>query len=109
MIIFPPSQSENFDSVNSKHIFKVDLGKNLYQKQCFFFSPETKSPKKSSSGVPKKIGVVHINKVLSEVYGSGAAASQQETIPLQQKLVMCSLMLLLKQGKMKEVTVGKVN
>ena len=70
--------------------------------------PESKSPKKSTSEVPKKIGVVHINKVLSEVYGSGAAASQQETIPLQQKLVMCSLLLLLKQGKMKEVTVGKV-
>ena len=74
----------------------------------YYFSTETNSPKKSSSEVPKKIGVVHINKVLADVYGSGAAASQQETIPLQQKLVMCSLLLLLKQGKMKEVTVGKV-
>ena len=65
------------------------------------------SPEKSPE-IPKKISVVHINKVLSDVYGSGSAASQQETIPLQQKLVMCSLLLLLKQGKLKEVTVGKV-
>ena len=68
---------------------------------------ECNSPKKSPE-VPKKISVAHINKVLSDVYGSGTAASQQETIPLQQKLVMCSLLLMLKQGKMKEVTVGKV-
>ena len=70
---------------------------------------ECNSPKKSSADVPKKISVVHINKVLSDVYGSGSAASQQETIPLQQKLVMCSLLLMLKQGKLKEVTVGKVS
>jgi len=43
------------------------------------------------------------------VYGSGAAAHQQETIPLQQKLVVCSLLLMLKQGKMKEVVAGKVS
>ena len=70
---------------------------------------ECNSPKKSLADVPKKISVVHINKVLSDVYGSGSAASQQETIPLQQKLVMCSLLLMLKQGKLKEVTVGKVS
>lgn len=52
--------------------------------------------------------MLHINNVLADVYGSGAAAQQQETIPLQQKLIVCSLLLLLKQGKMKEVTAGKV-
>ncbi|KAL4217460.1 AAA ATPase [Mactra antiquata] len=67
------------------------------------------SPIKTSPKVPKKISVLHINNVLSDVYGSGAAAQQQETIPLQQKLIICSLLLLLKQGKMKEVTAGKLH
>ncbi|XP_052234424.1 cell division control protein 6 homolog [Dreissena polymorpha] len=70
----------------------------------------SKSPRKlSPPKVPQKIGVAHINNVLSMVYGSGAAAQQQETIPLQQKLVVCSLLLLLKQGKVKEVTTGKLH
>ena len=73
----------------------------------YFLDPG--SPRKQpSQTVPKKIGVIHINNVLSDVYGSGAAAQQQETIPLQQKLAVCSLLLLLKQGKMKEVPAGKV-
>jgi cell division control protein 6 len=67
------------------------------------------SPSKCSPKVPKKIGVLHINNVLSDIYGSGSAAQQQETIPLQQKLIVCSLLLMLKQGKMKEVPAGKVS
>ncbi|XP_045179297.2 cell division control protein 6 homolog isoform X2 [Mercenaria mercenaria] len=67
------------------------------------------SPSKRSPQVPKKISVVHINNVLSDVYGSGSAAQQQETIPLQQKLIACSLLLMLKQGKMKEVPAGKLH
>ncbi|XP_052815584.1 cell division control protein 6 homolog [Mya arenaria] len=69
-------------------------------------SPSKQSPRKK---VPKKISVAHINNVLSDVYGSGAAAKPQETIPLQQQLAVCSLLLLLKQGKMKEVPAGKLH
>ncbi|KAL3855230.1 hypothetical protein ACJMK2_014450 [Sinanodonta woodiana] len=57
----------------------------------------------------KKITIQHISKVLSDVYGSSSAAQEQETVPLQQKLVVCSLLLFLKEGKVKEVTVGKLH
>lgn len=73
----------------------------------------------SSSGCPnspnkndpplKKIGVMQISKVLSEVYGSSSATNSQESIPLQQKLIVCTLLLMVKQGKLKEVTMGKVS
>ncbi|KAK3591690.1 hypothetical protein CHS0354_040618 [Potamilus streckersoni] len=65
--------------------------------------------KNSGLHVPKKITVQHISKVLSDVYGSSSAAQEQETVPLQQKLVVCSLLLLVKEGKFKEVTVGKLH
>ena len=57
----------------------------------------------------KKIGVVQISKVLSEVYGSSSASNSQESIPLQQKLIVCTLLLMVKLGKLKEVTMGKVS
>jgi cell division control protein 6 len=67
------------------------------------------SPTKRPPAVPKKIGIVQINKVLSEVYGSSSTYNGQESIPLQQKLILCTLLLMVKQGKFKEVTMGKVS
>lgn len=52
---------------------------------------------------------MQISKVLSEVYGSSSATNSQESIPLQQKLIVCTLLLMVKQGKLKEVTMGKVS
>ncbi|XP_060075757.1 cell division control protein 6 homolog [Ylistrum balloti] len=66
------------------------------------------SPSKQPPAVPKKISVMQISKVLSEVYGSSTATSGQESIPLQQKLVVCTLLLMVKEGRMKEVTMGKL-
>ncbi|XP_062615995.1 cell division control protein 6 homolog isoform X2 [Saccostrea cucullata] len=57
----------------------------------------------------KKIGVMQISKVLSEVYGSSSTSNSQESIPLQQKLIVCTLLLMVKQGKLKEVTMGKLH
>ncbi|KAL5005832.1 hypothetical protein ScPMuIL_016990 [Solemya velum] len=71
-------------------------------------TPDCRSPTKSPL-VPKKISIVHINKVLSDIYGSSASVSHQDTIPLQQKLVVCTLLVVLKEGKMKEVTLGKLH
>ncbi|XP_063412447.1 cell division control protein 6 homolog [Mytilus trossulus] len=67
------------------------------------------SPTKRPPAVPKKIGVVQINKVLSEVYGSSSVSNSQDSIPLQQKLIVCTLLLMVNKGKMKEVTMGKVH
>ena len=74
-------------------------------------SPTKRSPTKKRA-VPKKIGVAHILRIVNEVYGNRvtvASAGQEQTIPLQQKLAMCTLLLMLKQGRGKEVTLGKVS
>lgn len=68
---------------------------------------DAKSPLKQAPSL-KRIGVMQISKVLSEVYGSSSTTNTQDSIPLQQKLVVCTLLLMVKLGKMKEVTLGKV-
>ena len=65
--------------------------------------------------VPKKIGVAHIMKTINEVYGGGGGgarapgqAGSAQTVPLQQKLAICALILTLNKGRSKEVALGKV-
>ncbi|XP_053550030.1 cell division control protein 6 homolog [Bombina bombina] len=74
---------------------------------------ECLSPSKdtSLSPVPKKVSLPHISRVLSDVYGDKitAGGGSGETFPLQQKLVVCSLLLLTRQMKTKEVTLGKLH
>ncbi|ELT90542.1 hypothetical protein CAPTEDRAFT_148720 [Capitella teleta] len=66
------------------------------------------SPSKRPT-VPKKIGVAHILRIVNTVYGSKVSSQpgQVETIPLQQKLAMCTLLMVVRQGKGKETTLGK--
>nr|XP_019603103.1 PREDICTED: cell division control protein 6 homolog isoform X2 [Rhinolophus sinicus] len=70
---------------------------------------ECKSP--SESLVPKRVGLIHISQVISEVDGNRMTLSQegaQDSFPLQQKILVCSLLLLTRQLKIKEVTLGKL-
>ncbi|XP_067869104.1 cell division control protein 6 homolog [Heterodontus francisci] len=73
---------------------------------------ETKSPVKAaqSPGL-KKVGLPHISQVISEVYGDRMTSSSgsDECFPLQQKLLVCSLLLLTRESKVKEVTLGKLH
>ncbi|XP_043530831.1 cell division control protein 6 homolog [Chiloscyllium plagiosum] len=59
----------------------------------------------------KKVGLPHISQVISEVYGDRMTSSSgsDECFPLQQKLLVCSLLLLTRESKVKEVTLGKLN
>jgi len=77
-----------------------------------------KSPRKGYK-TPKpqlQLGTVdlkEIMKVINQVYGSQLAASlgggaSSNALPLQQKLLMASLLLMVKKGKTKEVTLGKL-
>ncbi|KAM4691899.1 cell division control protein 6 homolog [Rhinophrynus dorsalis] len=74
---------------------------------------ECLSPSKEvpSTLVPKKVSLPHISRVLSDVYGDKmvAGGGSSETFPLQQKLVVCALLLLSQQSKIKEVTLGKLH
>ncbi|XP_044153956.1 cell division control protein 6 homolog [Bufo gargarizans] len=73
---------------------------------------ECASPAKEavSTPVPKKVSLPHISRVISDVYGDkmSAGSGEDETFPLQQKLVVCSLLLLTQHSKIKEVTMGKL-
>ncbi|XP_043910953.1 cell division control protein 6 homolog [Protopterus annectens] len=75
---------------------------------------DCKSPSKFSQSllVPKKVSLPHISRVISEVYGNrmtSGSGDSDETFPLQQKLLVCSLLLLMKESKVKEVTLGKLH
>lgn len=65
-----------------------------------------------ASPVPKRVGLLHISRVLSEVFGdrmARAAQGAQDTFPLQQKMLLCSLLLLARHSYAREVTLGKVS
>lgn len=59
-----------------------------------------------------KVSLPQVARVLSEVYGdrmaSHGSGSDTESFPLQQKLLVCCLLLLIRSGKTKEVVLGKV-
>uniref|UniRef100_A0A8C2QNL1 Cell division control protein n=2 Tax=Cricetulus griseus TaxID=10029 RepID=A0A8C2QNL1_CRIGR len=70
---------------------------------------EGQSP--SEAPVPKRVGLAHISQVISEVDGNRLILSQEKTqdsFPLQQKILVCSLLLLTRRLKIKEVTLGKL-
>ncbi|TKS68696.1 Cell division control protein 6 -like protein CDC6-related protein [Collichthys lucidus] len=54
-----------------------------------------------------------VARVLSEVYGdrmaSQCGSSDGESFPLQQKLLVCCLLLLIRNGKSKEIVLGKLH
>ncbi|XP_077575923.1 cell division control protein 6 homolog [Stigmatopora nigra] len=55
-------------------------------------------------------GVSQVARVLSEVYGDRmASCSGNESFPLQQKLLVCCLLMSVRAGKSKEVTLGKLH
>ncbi|XP_061536388.1 cell division control protein 6 homolog [Phycodurus eques] len=57
-------------------------------------------------------GVPQVARVLSEVYGDRMAAcagDNGESFPLQQKLLVCCLLMLVRAGKSKEVLLGKLH
>ncbi|CAH2302239.1 cell division control 6 homolog [Pelobates cultripes] len=72
---------------------------------------ECLSPKKAMCPVPKKVSLPHISRVISDVYGDKMVANggSAETFPLQQKLVVCALLLMTQHSKIKEVTLGKLH
>ncbi|GAB1598912.1 cell division control protein 6 homolog [Argonauta hians] len=61
---------------------------------------------------PKKITISHISKVMNEVYGLPIVDSTEEmnSVPIQQKIAICSLFLIIKHGKgAKEVEFGNLH
>ncbi|GFR72987.1 cell division control protein 6-like protein [Elysia marginata] len=80
-------------------------------------SQDCNSPTKQRPGdnAPlKKVTLAHISQVMNDVYGgnlnkSACGDGVDSTVPLQQKLAVCSLLVLLRTGKLKEVLLGKLH
>ncbi|XP_054252818.1 cell division control protein 6 homolog [Indicator indicator] len=66
----------------------------------------------SAPPVPRRVGLLHVSRVLSEVFGDRLAVGgrgAQDSFPLQQKLLLCSLLLLARRLHTQEVTLGKLH
>lgn len=83
---------------------------------------DTSQPFSETGNLPclqtKKIESVDINvvmDVLNSVHGTSLSLrndsgnSESDSFPLQQKLLVCTFLLLLKQGKVKDISVGKLH
>lgn len=68
------------------------------------------SPKKQSPPAETQVNLKEVVTVLNGVYGGSQNMDKEEsTFPLQQKLLLCSLMLILNKGRYKDVTVGRLH
>ncbi|BFZ15508.1 hypothetical protein BsWGS_18546 [Bradybaena similaris] len=67
--------------------------------------------KKEFAATVKTVTISHISKVMADIYGASvsAANSSENDVPLQQKIAVCSLLVLIKNGKLKEVQLGKLH
>lgn len=68
-----------------------------------------KSPKKPEAA-PKMVDIPQVLAIFNEVYGSrviSAVTNAPESFSLQQKLLICCFLLLLRHAKSKDITLGK--
>jgi len=60
--------------------------------------------------IEKPVDLKEVVTVLNGVYGGTQNLDkEQDTFPLQQKLLLCSLLLILNKAKNKHITVGRVS
>lgn len=74
-------------------------------------SPNGEGPAPTTT-VPRRVTLPQISAVLSEVYGSPMASRAGDhggSFPLQQKLLVITLLMLVRSGKVREFTFGKIH
>uniref|UniRef100_A0A8B9TWU5 Cell division control protein 6 homolog n=1 Tax=Anas platyrhynchos TaxID=8839 RepID=A0A8B9TWU5_ANAPL len=81
--------------------------------QTLLKPPPGCDPPSAPSPVPVRVGLPHVSRVLSEVFGdrmtAGGGRGAPDTFPLQQKVLVCSLLLLARHLRAREVTLGKLH
>lgn len=74
---------------------------------------EKKASDPKGESKASRVSLPQVARVLSEVYGdrmaSQSSGSEGESFPLQQKLLVCCLLLLIRNGKSKEIGLGKLH
>uniref|UniRef100_A0A3Q3KYQ7 Cell division control protein n=1 Tax=Labrus bergylta TaxID=56723 RepID=A0A3Q3KYQ7_9LABR len=72
-----------------------------------------KGSDQKSENKASRVSLPQVARVLSEVYGdrmaSQCSGSDGESFPLQQKLLVCCLLLIVRNGKSKEIVLGKLH
>ena len=62
-----------------------------------------------SGSCQSRVSIPIVAEVIGEVYGARMVGGAQDTFPLQQKMAICTLLLLVKGKSLKEVELGKVS
>uniref|UniRef100_A0A8C8M3V4 Cell division control protein n=1 Tax=Oncorhynchus tshawytscha TaxID=74940 RepID=A0A8C8M3V4_ONCTS len=70
---------------------------------------ESDDRKAAAETAVSRVSVPQVARVLSEVYGDRMSSSEGESFPIQQKLLVCCLLLLTRNGKNKEIPLGKLH
>lgn len=70
---------------------------------------KSKSTADDASSPPKAVHIRSVVSTLNQVYGTTQTMTDDEAFPLQQKLLVCALLLVLKVSKSKDITVGKLH
>lgn len=66
--------------------------------------------KKQQTTIDQPVDLKDVITVLNGIYGGSQNIEKEEsTFPLQQKLLLCSLLLILNKGRNKDITVGRVS
>ena len=55
-----------------------------------------------------RVSIPLVAEVIAEVYGARMVGGAQDTFPLQQKMAVCTLLMLVRGKTLKEVELGKV-
>nr|ALO23489.1 Cdc6 [Locusta migratoria] len=64
-----------------------------------------RSPRKSTGGVDIKL----VMDVLNNIYGTSQTLNEESAFPIQQKVLVCTLLLLLKTGPKKDISLAKLH
>lgn len=66
--------------------------------------------KQSSVTASEKVEIKQVMSVLNQVYGASQQLDDEDdTFPLQQKILICTILLILKHDKNKDITVGRLH